>query len=337
MIYVPVAPIAKLSDLQQQLQIAVELEHAIVPPYLTALYSLNPGSNDEIRDLLSGIVVEEMAHMALAANVLIAVGGAPIFDKPGFIPIYPGGLPFKLVDPDGHDVSLDLAPFSIDLVQTVFMRIEQSQNPIDYPGPHGPTVLGDKEYQTVGEFYHDISAALTAAGSGVITGDPAKQVTQFLNGVFTVTNLNDALRAIDTIVQQGEGTVSGPTSGGGQLAHYYQFAEISRGRTLVPGGPKGYSYSGRPIRHDRAEVLPLLTNPTSADYAAYPEAQRLSDHFNIQYSNLLRGLHRAFNGYPNTIQNAIGLMYDCKVAAGQLMQTPVGDLRAAPTYEYIAA
>lgn len=336
--YVPFGSIANAADLRRALQTAIQVEHAVIPPYLTALYSLSPGANDQIRTILAGIVVEEMSHMALAANVLIAIGGWPLFDDPDFIPAYPDALPFKLVDhPGGEPLGVDLAPFSKEHVRSTFMRIEQSAHPIDYPGPPPPTVLGDgNEYQTIGEFYEQISKALTAAGSCVITGDPNNQVTQLLNGVFPVKTLDDAIRALETIVQQGEGSSTGPTSGDAELAHYYKFSEISIGRALVPGGPKGYSYTGPAIPFDRTAVLPILTNPRTADYAKHPIAQRLSEAFNSQYSNLLRSLNEAFNGAPGTIGRAVGLMYDCKLAARQLMGSWVGDLRAAPTYEYRA-
>ena len=76
--------------LRDALQTAIRLEHATIPTYLYALYSLTPGTNGEIATLLRSVVVEEMTHMGLACNMLNAIGGAPVIDGPGFLPDLPG-------------------------------------------------------------------------------------------------------------------------------------------------------------------------------------------------------------------------------------------------------
>ena len=42
---------------------------------------------------IKGVVIEEMLHMTIAANVLNAVGGHPAIDRPDFVPNYPQDLP----------------------------------------------------------------------------------------------------------------------------------------------------------------------------------------------------------------------------------------------------
>ncbi len=64
-----------VSGLRGALQQAVMLEHATIPTYLYALYSLEPGKNAEIQQLITSVVIEEMSHMALACNILNAIGG----------------------------------------------------------------------------------------------------------------------------------------------------------------------------------------------------------------------------------------------------------------------
>ena len=51
-------------DLQAALQVAIELEHSTIPPYLTAYYSIKPGANAEVAQLIYSVVIEEMFHMA---------------------------------------------------------------------------------------------------------------------------------------------------------------------------------------------------------------------------------------------------------------------------------
>src|SRR5579872_2561829 len=84
--------------LYKALQTAIELEHSTIPPYLYALYSLDPARNASIYALILSIVQEEMLHMSLACNVLNAIGGKPVIDRAKFIPQYPGPLPGSVAE-----------------------------------------------------------------------------------------------------------------------------------------------------------------------------------------------------------------------------------------------
>src|SRR5947209_2813813 len=93
--------------LNELLQAGVELELSTIPPYLCALYSIRPGGNEEAKLVIRSVVVEEMLHMVLAANVLNAVGGEPRVTGEN-APRYPHELP--------SDVVLHLLPFSPEVV-----------------------------------------------------------------------------------------------------------------------------------------------------------------------------------------------------------------------------
>ena len=58
--YVPVEPDA--------LQTAIRLEHSTLPPYLYALYSIEPGKNREIAALIASVAIEEMTHYQVTSN-----------------------------------------------------------------------------------------------------------------------------------------------------------------------------------------------------------------------------------------------------------------------------
>jgi hypothetical protein len=77
------ARIVTLDDLREHLQWAIELEHATLPPYLCALYSLDPERNPAAVEVVASVFAEEMFHLALAANLLNAVGGPPTAGHPG--------------------------------------------------------------------------------------------------------------------------------------------------------------------------------------------------------------------------------------------------------------
>src|SRR5690606_2357790 len=87
---------SQLEDLYPMLQNAIELEHSTIPPYLTALFSIRPGTSTEARKIVHSIVIEEMMHMTIAANILNAIGGKPQINNPRFVPVYPGPLPMGI-------------------------------------------------------------------------------------------------------------------------------------------------------------------------------------------------------------------------------------------------
>src|SRR5678816_1227565 len=89
----PVAQIADLDSLRDHLQWAIELEHATLPVYLCALYSLDAARNPTATEVLTSVFVEEMLHLTLAANLLNAVGGRPRLATPSMLPGYPRTLP----------------------------------------------------------------------------------------------------------------------------------------------------------------------------------------------------------------------------------------------------
>src|SRR5437870_3766490 len=85
--------IRTIEELRQHLQWSIELEHATLPPYLCALYSIQEGHNAEAAEVVQSVFLEEMLHLTLAANILNAVGGSPQLDTPGILPTYPTYLP----------------------------------------------------------------------------------------------------------------------------------------------------------------------------------------------------------------------------------------------------
>src|SRR5262249_50579132 len=108
-------------DLWTALQIAIELEHSTIPPYLTAYYSIKPGSNVEVARLSYSVVIEERLHMAQMCNLLVAVGGRPRIGHPRFVPRFPGPLPGGL----RVGLTVRLRRCSIEQIRDVFLPIEQ--------------------------------------------------------------------------------------------------------------------------------------------------------------------------------------------------------------------
>jgi hypothetical protein len=322
-------------DLYPWLQKAIELEHSTIPPYLTAMFSLKPGTNDEISRLIRSIVQEEMLHMTIVGNILIAIGGQPAINVPGFIPQYPGPLPMSI---GGTGFIVGIEAFSKQLVENVFMTIEEPEHPIPVE-----TLAADAvpNFATIGEFYAALMQKLGQFGNSIFTEPASRQVLQWFDParLFAITDVPTADKGIQIIVDEGEGTRTDPFQSPGNPAHYYKFGEIVHGRRIIKT-PTGFAYAGAPIPFDPAGVYPMKPNPKAADFAPGSQARDRVEEFSTAYSSLLNALHAAFNGQPARINVAIGLMYELKMIAVSLMQTPAGDgsdLTAGPSYDYFGA
>lgn len=334
-----------LDGLKQALQFAIELEHATMPPYLFARYSLG-ASNGPLIQILREIYIEEMHHMLIAGNLLKAIGGDPIIDTPSFVPCFPTHLPGTVA----NELIVPLAPFSKPLVEDVFMRIEQPQQILDFPVVAAAAAAPPAK--TIGEFYGRIRDVFEAGGDDLIVDKTgADQLETFsFTGVQKVTSAALALEAIDLIVEQGEGTSSEPTFPDGdnnpdndELAHYYRFAEIVKGRlkknpTATPASPPEdrYFYDPTdPVPFEQDKVLPLRHNPKRSDFASGSSAQLAIDAFNQGYTEVLRKLHVAFNGTPGEIFNAVNAMNRMGGLAGRILAIELDDgTRPGPSFEY---
>ncbi len=335
------------ADLHKHLQAAIELEHATIPTYLTALYSIKLGCNQEAYDIIRSVVKEEMLHMVIAANVLNAIGGEPQVNHPGFIPTYPGPLPMNV----GDGLIVNLAPLSKDVLENTFMAIEEPEEPIDFPVLMTTEV--EEEYQTIGLFYQAIIHKLKELGPSCFTGDPSRQVVNEqwfpLEYLFPVKDVDTAVKALTIIVGQGEGTSNSPENPyslknpDSRYAHYYRFAEIFYGGYLQKNPDATseedkyfYDHRNHPIPLDPNGIWDLVENSKAENYQEGTAARRMVDQFNFSYTNLLNGLHKTFNGYPDYLDTVMGLMYELKLQAQKMMEItdPTSGKQVAPAFQY---
>ena len=349
-------------DLHGLLQKAIELEHSTIPPYLTAMFSLKPGKNREIWGIIHSVVLEEMLHMTIASNILIALGGKPDFIHKAFVPDYPGPLPMNIACEDPNDdtcLTVGLSGYSKTQVHNVFMAIERPESPLEYEVKEvqlDQMILGAEAkveapyFATIGAFYEAIKKKLTEMGLDELPGADRPQVipSKYYSeeDIFQIRTLDDAIRAIDIIVEQGEGTDEGTEGGSpldpdGELAHYYRFSELYYGRRLVKDkeAPGGYSYSGPVFPFEVDGLWNLQPNTKSADLPPNSEQRRQADQFNFAYKKLLFTLHQAFNGEPDKFDATMGLMYDVKLVGEKLVSMPypgkVG-FNCGPPFEFVS-
>jgi rubrerythrin len=78
-------PIDTVKELHAHLRLAGIVELTTIPTYLYAMYSLDDLASDAAK-LIRSVAVEEMLHLALVGNLLLATGGEPKFYSPESIP-----------------------------------------------------------------------------------------------------------------------------------------------------------------------------------------------------------------------------------------------------------
>ncbi len=335
------APVQTMESLCEHLQWALELEHATIPPYLCALYSLDADRNPAAEEVVISVFVEEMLHLTLAANLLNAVGGRPDLDPARLMQGYPSTLPHA-----DKSFEVSVGPFGDEALE-LFLRIER-------PAPRGAPAESDG-YQTIGQFYDAIERGLRhlceeLGEDHVFTGDPARQITTqvaYRGGgtLVAVTGLASALQALGEIVEQGEGAAHHDVWDGDhdmfhperdEVGHFYRFMELNLGRRYQRGDTPASGPTGTPVSIDRAGVRPMQRNPRLAAHLPGHPVRVAQEEFNRTYVTLLNLLEEAFNGAPEVLRRAVGSMFMLKAQALALMEMPLDEgTRAGPTFEYV--
>lgn len=346
-------PITSLETLREYLYAGIQLEHATIPVYLTALYSIHPGTNLDASQVLRVIVVEEMLHMTLATNMLNAVGGEVDLTQPGFVPTFPTPLP------DGEaDFQVDRQKFSPAALQT-FLKIERPAKAASESGrfvkrariagrmlPTMKSESGEElHFYSIGEFYHAIQLGMehlcaTLGEDKVFTGDRSRQVTPeyYYSGggeINPVYDLASAKVAIRMISEQGEGFEGSILDFENEISHYYRFDQLKKGRYYRVGDERDRP-TGDPVAVDWEAVYPIKTNASISDYPEGSELRLAALDFNRAYKKFLADLTTAFNGKPELLLPAVGGMFRIKELASQIIRNPIPDgsgLNAAPTFQ----
>jgi hypothetical protein len=306
----------------QQLQAALELELTTLPPYLTAYFSMREHTNITAAKLLREVFMEEMLHMCLAGNVLVAIGGQVRLGENN-IPRYPCAVEFKKGNKKGRDFELSLHKFSKAAIKT-FRRIELPDKfaplgPDQYPSLGPLKAAGEEDHKlqidasTIGDLYQDIIDNLTSldrsyreAGRELFSTDTSNQITEtyFWRGggkPVAVTNMASAKEALSIIMEQGEGANHSRYDGDevdldqkdGDLAHYFKFCEI---------------YYQRRYRHSASLAqlpiinlqlinlqLPPIGEPLAVDFDAVYPIKTNPGQSDYEHNDDLAALNKKFN------------------------------------------
>lgn len=305
-----VTPLSVVEEARLLLRAAAEVEHALLVQYLYAAYSIkDEGDAGTWRFELVQIAIEEMGHLLTLQNLLLAIGGAPYFDREQVTIGEPpaSGLPFPLrlepVTPDSlakyvtaespllaaiPDAALrahveeiaeqaaQAAHQPIHHVGALYAMLFWLFQPTDAPHPLWPELPTDELLK------HAAGRHLTARDF-VDTTEPRqarpqefrRSVVDPPNGdnlyVIPVRSRIEALFALDLIAEQGEGFKLGTGS------HFERFLAI-------------YDH----FESDLAgHIVPVAVNPSTSNAGTdqtpitHPAALLWASLFNARYEMLL--------------------------------------------------
>ncbi len=317
---------------------AAELEHGIMCQYLFAAFSLKQSTGEGLteaeaaatarwRRQISHVATQEMLHLALVHNVLSAIGAAPHLARP------------NLPQPANHypaGVQLALLPFGEQALRH-FMFLERPEG-MDLADAEGLAAVGaaapllserdivprGQDFATVGHLYRSIEAGLAhlAAKNGedwLFVGPPRAQATADHFGwpeLIQVTDLASAQRAVEEILEQGEGP-----RGHWRDAHFGQFVNIldeyEQLRAANPGFDPVRPVLAANVRpHERDADHPLISDPLTA---------RVTDLFNVGYEILLQIFERFF-AHTQESDIQLKVLADATITLMVRVLKPLGDL-----------
>jgi len=339
---------------------AAELEHGIMCCYMFTAFTMKRDVKEGItaaqldivrrwRGTILQIAIQEMVHMALACNLLTAVGGAPHVRRPN-LPSSPRAYP--------PSFTLQLLPFCLETVEA-FVFVERPENqetsepsrglPAKPPGKFSDIFSSERQYQTVGHLYRGIEDGLRYlnqkfGASGLFIGPPHAQIADAyfsLPGLIPVTDLESAIAAIEAIVEQGEGARED-----NQDSHYGRFVSIrdeyqellKEDPEFLPGRPVAPNpYSMSPNDLVDIDAISLIEDPLTVDTCNL---------FDGCYEILIQMLGRLLVHSGETEEQltlladiTVGMMMDVISPLGETLTTmPMGDshpgLTAGPSFRF---
>ena len=330
---------------------AAEIEHGLMCTYLYAGWSLKRSEDEGVseeqleaigrwRKLIRGVAMEEMVHLAMANNMLMSIGSPPHFRRQNF-PVPPGYHPSSLV--------VRLAPFTRDTLQHFIylerpegMAMEQApgfESTLVYQRRAPSTTLTPtaEDFDTVSHLYRGIEQGFEklAAHLGentLFAGAPDAQLgpdVLQLDGLFPVTNLASALKAVQVIIEQGEGGREQPNLPAAEQSHYARFKAMGDEYDAFLAADPGFT-PYRPVATDPVMLAPIDENGHM--HVAAADAARVLDAANAAYGLMLRllasgtGVSRGTEALRQTeIDAAISLMHVVGSLAVALTTLPVNE------------
>lgn len=281
---------------------ACELEHGLACSYLYSAFTLkqSPFENGLTAHQLQFvrkwagqlyfIASQEMLHLSQAWNLLTAIGGTPYYMRPNFpqsAKYYPIDLPL-LLEPYSKKALKRFTfyelPSHVSDVEFLMKEFHITQERIN----HAFTVGG--LYAQIREAFHSMPA------DQLFIGDPILQVGSdvcHFNEIVKVIDLESADKAIDTIMEQGEGNNNDQLD-----CHYGMFRKMDEEFDLLHKEAIEARIDFEPSRntiHNPITKYQRNVGPKGATLITDPFTSDVAVFFDNVYSLMLRILQYVFS------------------------------------------
>lgn len=318
---------------------ACELEHSLSCSYLFTAFSLKSADDPDLspeqaaavgrwKRIFREIAVEEMMHLAVVNDLLIAIGAAPNFDRPNFPHTGSYYMP---------DLHIELEPFSEELIRhfvaveqptggdlpmrlnpELVIRIEGSLDNAIGPDPYRLASQGD----IYGVALDGLRGLVERLGTeNVFVGPrPTEALRGFLegNGWSPIRDLATAEHALDLVVEQGEGGHVESLD-----SHFVRFSSVLNEFLELRERDPDFNPARPVLANPFARTPPEATGPVNLIDDEF--TIQVSDLFNEVYGAMLQLLARFFVTTSETEKEATAL----ESAAIQVMVVglvPLGEM-----------
>jgi CDGSH-type Zn-finger protein/uncharacterized Fe-S cluster protein YjdI len=262
---------------------AAQFEHVVMCTYLYAQWSLKKDESEGItaaekeaidgwRASIRSVAMEEMLHLALVNNLMAAFGATPHFSRPDF-PVKQGYFP--------SDLDFHLAPFNEETMRHfVFIERPEGIEMKDGAGftheSHYERVIctdlltpTSRDYGSQGQLYHGIAQAIRRLADelgeeNLFIGHGEAQLSSAefpLPGLFEISGVETAMKAIEEIVSQGEGAPAHRED-----SHYARFDAILKEYQVL-----------KKARPEFEAAYPAATNPVLTELADDEHTARVTN------------------------------------------------------------
>jgi hypothetical protein len=262
---------------QQHAQAAVAVEFYTLPFYITALCSIKE-KNCEAVEIIRSVIVEEMLHLQLAANLCLALDTVPNFQSPQYGSDIPYICPYNPEIGECGFLNATLGPLNNTTLNTM-LDIEtpeqaQLRMAMDHTFPQYP-------YHSIGEMYDALIFGINQVGVHTFSWDTEYQQNHWKKQNFCqiIDSYPAAQDAVQAIVNQGEGHIlhenlAPPpwTEKNFPVPPYYRFTRTPEQSSSY----HGYSHFGRFIK---LKNKPLPESYTGTDQPDHPVNKPLQQNF----------------------------------------------------------
>ncbi|MCI5121244.1 MAG: hypothetical protein D3908_08660, partial [Candidatus Electrothrix sp. AUS4] len=234
---------------QTHAQAAVAVEFYTLPFYITAMCSIKEEHCEAVQ-IIRSVIMEEMLHLQLAANLCLALDTAPNFKPPQYGSDIPYICPYNPETGECAFLNATLGPLN-DATLDIMLDIEtpeqsQLRKDLNHTQPKYP-------YHSIGEMYDALIVGINRVGAGQFSWSTEYQQSHWGKQTFCqiIDSPQKARDAVQAIVNQGEGHIFSEnlapppwTEKNFPVPPFYRFVSSPE----APDPHNGYSHFGRFIK-----------------------------------------------------------------------------------------